>query len=300
MKRRKHRPPRHHRPISTRAGRTEFLKINAALGGWRDNYHWVLSLSWPRFALFLVSSYVVINLSFGALYFARPNCIADLEPGSFPYAFFFSVETLATVGYGHNYPATLYGHIIVTIEIFLGMIWIAVITGLIFVRFARPTARILFSDCLALGNFDGRLSLMYRVANLRHTSMVEAEFRLLYSRDERIEEGDDIRRFYELTVYPDRMIAFPAALIIRHTIDKNSPLFGATPESLEKEDAFFVASTLALEQVMAANVQSARDYSWDEIRFGERFVDVYTELEDGRLTVDYGRLHETEPVPSVD
>lgn len=300
MKRRKHRPHRHHRPISTRAGRTEFLKINAAVGGWRDNYHWVLSLSWPRFALFLVNSYIIINLLFGALYVARPNCIADLEPGSFPYAFFFSVETLATVGYGHNYPATLYGHIIVTIEIFLGMIWIAVITGLIFVRFARPTARILFSDSLALAPFDGRISLMYRVANLRHTSMAEAEFRLLYSRDERVKEGEDIRRFYELKVYPDRMISFPAAMIIRHTIDESSPLFGATRQSLEKEDAFFVASTLALELIMAANVQSARDYSWDEIRFGERFVDVYTELEGGNLTVDYGRLHETEPVPTVD
>src|SRR6478672_13090358 len=203
-------------PISTQAGRTEFLKINAASRGWRDTYHWVLSLSWRRFALFLVVSYVTIHLLFATLYAVGGNCIGDMTPGSFPEAFFFSVETLATVGYGHNYPATLYGHVIVTIEIFLGMIWIAVITGLIFVRFARPTARILFSDCLVLAPFDGRLSLMYRVANLRHTSMAEAEFRLLYSRDERVKEGEDIRRFYELKVYPDRMIAFPAALIIRH------------------------------------------------------------------------------------
>jgi inward rectifier potassium channel len=141
---------------------------------------------------------------------------------------------------------------------------------------------------------------MYRVANLRHTSMAEAEFRLLYSRDERVKEGEDIRRFYQLKVYPDRMVSFPAALIIRHTIDESSPLFGATPESLEKEDAFFVASTLALELVMAANVQSARDYSWNEIQFGKRFVDVYTELEGGHLTVDYGRLHETEAVPGAE
>jgi inward rectifier potassium channel len=148
--------------------------------------------------------------------------------------------------------------------------------------------------------FDGRLSLMFRVANLRHTSMAEAEFRLLYSRDERVAEGEDIRRFYELKVYPERMVSFPAALIIRHTIDEQSPLYGATQESLKKEDAFFVASTLSLELVMAAAVQSARDYAWDDIRFGERFVDVYTELEDGRLTVDYGRLHETEPVPKTE
>jgi inward rectifier potassium channel len=291
--------PRPHRPIATRAGRTEFLKINAAVGGWRDSYHWVLSLSWPRFALFLAGSYVVINLLFAALYVVQPGCIADLDPGSFPLAFFFSVETLATVGYGHNYPATVYGHVIVTIEIFLGMIWLAVITGLIFVRFARPTARIVFSNSLVIAPFDGRLSMMFRVANLRHTSMAEAEFRLVYSRDERVAEGDDIRRFYQLKVYPDRMVSFPAALIIRHTIDEQSPLFGITLERLEKEDAFFIASTLSLELVMAASVQSAQDYAWEDIRFGERFVDVYEELPDGRLTVDYGRLHETEPVPGA-
>jgi inward rectifier potassium channel len=292
----RHRPQR---PIATRAGRTEFLKINAAVGGWRDSYHWVLSLSWPRFALFLASSYIVINLLFAALYVVRPNCIADLERGSFPQAFFFSVETLATVGYGHNYPSTVYGHIVVTIEIFLGMIWIAVITGLIFVRFARPTARILFSNCLVIAPHDGRLSLMFRVANLRHTSMAEAEFRIIYSRDERVLEGEDIRRFHYLKLYPDRMISFPAALTIRHTIDEQSPLFGITPERLEKEDAFFVASTVSLELVMAASVQSAQDYGIEDVRFGERFVDVYEELPDGRLTVDYGRLHETEPVPAV-
>lgn len=290
----KHRP---HRPVSTRAGRTEFLKINAAVSGWRDSYHWVLSLSWPRFALFLATSYVVINLVFGALYFARPNCIADLEPGSFPHAFFFSVETLATVGYGHNYPATVYGHVVVTFEIFLGMIWIAVITGLIFVRFARPTARIVFSNSLVIAPHDGRLSLMFRVANLRHTSMAEAEFRIIYSRDEKVLEGEEIRRFYYLKLYPDRMISFPAALTIRHTIDESSPLYGVTAESLEKEDAFFLASTVSLELVMAASVQSQQDYDLDDIRFGERFVDVYNELPDGRFTVDYGRLHDTEPVP---
>jgi inward rectifier potassium channel len=286
-------------PISTRTGRTEFLKINAALGGWRDTYHWILCLSWPRFVAFLLAVYFAINLVFATAYALGGPCIGEMTPGSFPESLFFSIETLATVGYGHMYPANVYGHVVVTTEIIVGMFWVAVITGLIFVRFARPTARIVFSNCLVIAPFDGRLSVMYRVANLRHTTMAEAEFRLLYSRDERVAEGEDIRRFYELKVYPERMISFPAALIIRHTIDEQSPLYGITPEILEKEDAFFVASTLSLELVMAASVQSVQDYAWDDVCFGVRFVDVYTELEDGRLTVDYGRLHETEPVPSV-
>jgi inward rectifier potassium channel len=286
-------------PISVRAGRTEFLKINAARRDWRDTYHWILSLSWPRFVAFLLAVYFTLNLIFATAYTLGGPCIGEMTPGSFPAAFFFSIETLATVGYGHMYPATPYGHIVTTIEIIVGMFWVAVITGLIFVRFARPTARILFSNSVVIAPFDGRLSLMFRVANLRHTSMVEAEFRIIYSRDERIREGQDIRRFYELKVYPARMISFPAALIIRHTIDEQSPLYGVTPEILEKTDSFFLASTVSIELIMAASVQSQQDYSWSDVRFGERFVDVYTELEDGRLTVDYGRLHETEPVPEV-
>ena len=287
---------RRNAPIPVRSGRTEFLKINAARGGWRDGYHWVLSLKWPQFALFLLGSYVAINLLFGTLYWMNGG-IADL-PGGFPYAFFFSVETLATVGYGHNYPATLYAHIIVTIEIFIGMIWFAVITGLIFVRFARPTARILFSRNVLIGNHDGKPSLMFRVANLRHTSMADARFHITFSRDERVQEGETIRRFYPLTVYPARMIRFPAALTIRHTIDRTSPLRGETAESLEQSDAFFLASVTSYEEVIAAAVQSQQDYSYEDVRWGERFVDIYEEVDGRKLQVDYGRIHDTEPVPA--
>ncbi len=286
-------------PISVRAGRIEFLKINAARRDWRDLYHWILSLPWPGFIACLLGVYLAINLLFATAYTIGGPCIGEMTPGSFPAAFFFSIETLATVGYGHMYPATVYGHIVVTLEIMTGMFWLAVITGLIFVRFSRPTARILFSKSLVIGNFDGCLCLMFRVANLRHTSMVEASFRVVFSRDERVREGGDVRRFYELALFPERMITFPAALVIRHTIDERSPLHGATAESLAASDAFFIASIVSIETVIPASVQSQQDYSWEDLRFGERFVDVYEEDELGRLRVDYARLHETEPVPEV-
>src|SRR5882762_511968 len=118
--------PKARAPIPVLAGRIEFLKINAAPRDWRDGYHWILSLTWPRFALFLVVSYLALNILFAALYVLNPGSIGEMQPGSFLPAFFFSVETLATVGYGHMFPATLYGHVVVTVEIFVGMVWFAV------------------------------------------------------------------------------------------------------------------------------------------------------------------------------
>ncbi len=277
-------------------GQFEFLKVNVGRGEWRDIYHWVLSLSWPAFAAFIAGVYISINLIFAALYTVESDCIAGLPRGSLLAAFFFSVETLATVGYGHAYPVTLYGHTLTTIEIMVGMFWLAVITGLIFVRFSRPTARIDFSHTVVIAPFDGKPTLMLRVANLRHHSMVEAEFRVMFMRDEAIVEDDRFRKFYLLKLHFDRLIVFPTALTLRHTIDETSPLFGETIETLREGDARIVASVVCIETVIPASVQSQQDYTWRDIRFGERFVEIYEQTGDGKLTVDYGRLHETEPV----
>ena len=122
------------RTISTRAGQLEFLKINAGKE-WRDIYQWVLSLTWSRFAALIAGVYIGINLLFAALYSLGGDCVAGMKPGSFLEAFFLSVQTLATVGYGHMYPQTPYAHVVTTIEIISGMFWLAVMTGLIFVRF---------------------------------------------------------------------------------------------------------------------------------------------------------------------
>jgi inward rectifier potassium channel len=284
------------KPVSVRAGQVEFLKVNTERWDWRDAYQWLLALSWPRFALFIAAIYVAINIIFAALYSLDGNCIAYLQPGSFVDAFFFSVQTLATVGYGHMYPHTLYGHVVTTLEIISGMFGLAVMTGLIFVRFSRPTARILFSKSIVIAPFDGRPALMLRIANLRQRSLVEAEFRIMFSRDQDIVEDDSYRHFYALKLDFERMIVFPAALTLRHTIDEHSPLFGATPQSLEASNATFVASVVGIETVIPAAVQTQQNYTWRDVRFGERFVEIYSELKEGQITVDYGRIHHTEPV----
>jgi len=284
-------------PVSVRAGKLEFIKLNTAGWEWRDLYHWILSLRWRGFAALVLGGYAAINLIFATAYCLGGNAIAEMPRGSFFDALFFSIETLSTVGFGHMYPNTVYGHIVTSLEIMVGMFWTAVMTGVIFVRFSRPTARIVFSDSMVISPFDGVPTLMIRVANLRHQAMVEAEFRVMLIRNEFTKEGEEIRRFYPLKLTFDRLIIFPVALTLRHAIDETSPLYGSTLEDLERGYAFFMASIVCVDTVIPAPVQSQQSYSWEDIRFGQRFVEIYTDLSGGRLSVDYGRLHETEPAP---
>jgi inward rectifier potassium channel len=204
------------------------------------------------------------------------------------------VETLATVGYGHMYPDTFYGHCVTTVEIVIGMFGMAVITGLIFIRFSRPTARILFSKSVVVSPFDGIPTLMLRVANVRHVAMAEAEFRVMLFRNEPTKEDESVRRFYPLKLQFDHMIAFPVVLTLRHVIDESSPLYGMSPEDLKKSDTRLMASVVCIDTVIPAPVQSATDYKYEDILWNRRFVEIYTETSDGRLTVDYGRIHNTE------
>jgi inward rectifier potassium channel len=282
------------RQIKVRAGNFEFVKLNAKKFDWRDAYHVVLTLSWHGFAAFVFSVYVAINLVFAVLYLLGPNSIAEMSPGSFSDAFFFSVETLATVGYGHMFPVSLYGHVIVTLEIMVGMFGLAVITGVIFVRFSRPTARIHFSKTAVISPFDGVPTLMVRVANLRHQAMVEAYFNMIMVRSDVTIEGEDIRRFFPLKLTFEHLIAFPAVLTLRHRMDETSPLFGMTAEDFQRWDIRIIVSIVGVDTVIPAPVQSGGDYNHDQIEWNRRFVEIYSENEERQWTVDYGRIDHTE------
>ncbi|PWU09616.1 MAG: ATP-sensitive inward rectifier potassium channel 10 [Verrucomicrobia bacterium] len=280
----------------TTASGIQFHKLNTKPWETRDVYHWLLTLRWHQFSAVIFAAYIGINLIFCTCYVLKPHAINGMPPGSWPDAFFFSVETLATVGYGHMYPETTYGHIVATIEIIVGMFGMAIVTGLIFIRFSRPVARILFSRVLVLSPFDGQLALAFRVANLRDQAMAEAEFRLMLMRDEPTKEGPNFRRFYQLPLQFDRLISFPAIITIRHIIDERSPLHGWSIEDLERSDARLAASIVCIDTVIPAPVQTHRAYTWKDIRPNHRFAEVYDSLAADTLTVDYSQLHTTEPI----
>ena len=279
--------------IKVHAGHREFIKLNAKKYDWRDLYHLVLTLTWPQFAALILGVYLCINLLFAVLYLLGGNCIAELVPGSFTDHFFFSVETLATVVYGHAYPATLYGHCVATLEILVGLFGLAVLTGLIFVRFSRPTARIMFSNVAVIAPFDGVPTLMILLANLLHHAMVEADFRLLLMRSELTKEGDDVRRFYPLRLQFDHLISFPAALTVRHVIDETSPLHGVTAQDLKLTDSRMLASIVCTDPVIQAPVQTQTEYVCEQIAWNRQFAEIYVEDARGRYTVDYSKFDET-------
>lgn len=293
------RKPRH---IRVRYGQFEFVKLNAKQFDLRDTYHLILTLNWPGFAGLVFGIYLVINFLFAALYLLEPHDVAEMRPGSFFDAFFFSVETLATVGYGHMYPESFYGHLIAMLEIMVGMFGLAVITGLIFVRFSRPTARIHFSKVAVITPFDRVPNLMIRVANLRHQAMAEPAFRMVLLRNSITAEGEEVRRFRSLKLEFDHLIAFPVVITVRHQIDETSPLFGMTPEDFRQQDIRIVASIVGVDTVIVAPVQSSGDYTYEQIKWNQRFVEIFDQNEEGEWTVDYARIDETEdiaPIPNI-
>ena len=196
----------------------------------RDLYAWFLTLSWRAVLALLAGAYIVINLLFALLYLAEPGSIVNARPGSFADAFFFSVQTMATIGYGSLAPATLFANLVVTAETVVGLLSFALITGLLFTRFSRPSARVLFSDVAVIAPFDGMPALMFRMANARRNNILQAEVRVTLLRREVSGDGSEMQRQRDLKLVRHQSSFFGLSWTVVHPIDETSPLYGETPE----------------------------------------------------------------------
>ena len=263
---------------------------------WRtDLYHRALMLPWVRFLLLGSVIYLLVNVLFAGLYLAQPGSIAGARPGAFGDAFFFSVQTIATIGYGQMSPGTFYANVLVTIETMVGLIFLALTTGIVFARISRPTARVMFGRNAVIAAYDGVPTLHLRLGNARRSQILEADVAVVLLRYVVTKEGVRMRRFYDLALARSRTPVFSLTFTIMHPIGADSALFGATSDSLVAEGAEVLITVTGIEELTSQTVHARHSYAAAEVLFGRRFADIFVDAGNGRRAIEYGRFHDTEP-----
>jgi inward rectifier potassium channel len=281
------------------AGAVEIVKHGAARYDFSDPYHIAIEMSWKEFALAFVGLELGINIAFAMLYLASPGCIANMRPGSFCDAFFFSIETLATVGYGTMAPATFYGHAVSAIEIVCGMVFTAIMTGLLFVRFSKPKPKILFADQAVITSHNCSPTLMVRIANGRMTLLTNAMVRLGVVLHEESPEGHLFRRLHDLALSNASLSLFPLTWTVMHEIDYNSPLADYDAERFNERDARLFLTIEARDHALGAAVHDMRIYTAGEVLYGMHYAEAVTIDDQLRPVADLTRLSLVEPDPQA-
>ncbi|HKT52842.1 MAG TPA: ion channel [Caulobacteraceae bacterium] len=288
---RKTQPPERVRFTAVRASRKDIVVRGGQRGGLRDLYHRVLTMSWWRFTLLMAAVYLGANAVFAELYLIDPRGVAGARPGAFADAFFFSVQTLSTIGYGAMVPKSLYANCVMTAEAFFALGIVALATGLIFARVSRPTARVMFSRVAVIVPYEGAPTLMFRAANQRGNQILEAEASVNLLRETISPEGQIFRRFQALPLLQAKSPMFTLSWTMMHRIDDASPLSGETAQSLMDRGAEIVVSLSGVDDIFAQRIYARHAYLPEEIVWDRPFEDVLSFDEVGRRVVDYTRFH---------
>ncbi|HEY2064875.1 MAG TPA: ion channel [Gemmatimonadaceae bacterium] len=263
-----------------------------------NGYHAMLTMTWRRFLGMVTVTYAAVNALFAFAYLAcGVDSLGGLPPdrmgGPFLRAFFFSVETFATIGYGHVFPIGTAANWLVSVEALVGILAAALLTGLVFARFSRPTARLLFSRSAVVAPYQGRTGFMFRIANARSNQLMELEAKVMYSRL----DGAG-RRYDQLKLERTRVVFFPLSWTIVHPIDETSPLWGLSHHDLVRQDVELDILIAGIDETFAQLVHARTSYKPDEIVFGARFSNIYNPTDrDGTTSIDVSRLSDIEPAP---
>jgi inward rectifier potassium channel len=290
------RQPVRRRNLAVQAAGRPVQALGGRSGGLSDLYHGVLRMPLWGLLLLLASVYVGLNLIFASLYLLDPHGVANLKHGDFIDAFFFSIQTFSTVGYGVMTPLSLYANMVVVAQCFLSLLLTAVTTGVVFAHVSKPTARVMFSNVATVTPFEGVPHLMFRAANERSNRILETEVMLSLARQINTVEGQSWRRLQDLMVTRSRSPLFALSWTIMHRLDESSPLFGATSESLLDERAEIVVVISGVDDIFAQRIHARHVYSAADIIWDKEFVDVLSEAPDGRRVLDYRKFHDVRDV----
>ncbi len=262
---------------------------------WQEPYHLMLTLPWLGFISIVSLLYLALNIGFAGLYLLGGDCIVNGN-GSFQAAFFFSVQTLAGIGYGVLSPKTTYANYIVVMEAITGLFAIALLTGLSFARFSRPTAKVMFSKFAVVMTQNNLPTLMFRTANQRRNQILEAQVTLSLSRDEVTAEGRHIRRFYQLHLLRSHNPAFSLPWTLMHPIDEQSPLSGFSAESLAESQSQIIVSLSGIDETVYQNVHARHTYGASSIILNHQLVDIIHVVDERNRYVDLASFHHVVPL----
>lgn len=290
------RAPRQARIVFRDGRQPDIVRIDDPHAPWRDLYHRLLTISWPGFIGWMGLIYLAINALFALAYCLDPGAIANATPGSFFEAFFFSVQTMASIGYGAMYPQTLYAHCLVVMEAFVGLLFVAMATGMSFARFSLPTARIMFSNYAVVTQHETIPTLMFRAANQRRNRILEAQLWVSLVWDETTAEGEFFRRFYDLKMTRSHTPLFGLTWTAMHPIDSNSPLFGESPTSLAQKNAEIIVILTGIDETISQTIHARHSFVAEEVIWDHRFADILGWTSDNRRCIDFSKFDRVEPL----
>lgn len=265
-------------------------------------YHLLLTISWKGFLGLVSATYLVLNMLFAVAYVAcgaealqGPG--APMLGGRFSQAFFFSIQTFATIGYGQIGPNGLASNIVVTVEALVGVMYQALATGLLFARFTRPRAAVLFSNRAVVAPYNDGQALMFRIVNRRRSEIIELEAQVLFSAMRPDGRGGLVRRYTPLALERNKVTFFPLSWTIVHPIDSTSPFYGLTTEQLQQSKAEILVLLSGTDEAVEQTVHARSSYRSDEIVWNARFQSMFLNLKEQEpVAVDISRVDDIEPV----
>lgn len=290
-----------HDRLINRDGSFNVERTGLGLTSWLNPYHFFMTMPWKVFIGLTILVYFLSNVVFG-IFYASFGEKALIDTSEVPMeslllrGFFFSVQTFATIGYGTIHPVGILPNLLVTVESYYSMIITALVTGIVFARFSRPTARILFSENAVITPFQDKIAFMLRVVNSRNNQLIEVEAKIIFSLLKE-ENGRTVRRFSMLELERQNVSFLPLAWTIVHPVTETSPLYGLTEEDLKKSNAEFTVLLSAMDETYAQIVHSRTSYKLHEIKFGHKFANIYNEAGSGeKISIDVRKLSRTEKV----
>jgi inward rectifier potassium channel len=260
----------------------------------RDFYHALLRLPWSGTLLGICAAYLITNAIFAAIY-VETGGVNHAAPGSFRDAFFFSVQTMGTIGYGAMFPESTAANVVVVAESIVSLLVTALATGLVFAKFSRSTARFVFARRAVISPIGGVPTLAFRLGNERGNQLVNAQIRMVMVRTETLPEGGAFYRMLDLHPSRERALSLSRSWNVLHPIDAQSPLAGETPESLAAKEVELTVMVIGTDDVSMQTVHASHRYFAKDIVWGARLADVLSETADGNMLLDLGRFHDVEP-----